>query len=137
MLQFMVAPSFGDKSLDYYYLSCLSFSKVAKKFSKGFQFKTLHQQPHVSRSMPLCPLFRKYNRTGKNCSQGGKLIKSSFNWYLWRRRRQIESLLKMKAHAKIHFDDRWKKAAFMKRLDCTSFWKLIIYLKTQTMDFKS
>lgn len=26
-------------------------------------------------------------------------------------------MLKMKAHAKIHFDDSWKKAAFMERLD--------------------
>lgn len=45
----------------------------------------------------------------------------------------------MKAHIKIHFDDSWKKAAFMERLYCTFFFlkTVIIYLKTQMMGLKS
>lgn len=44
-------------------------------------------------------------------------------------------MLKMKAHAKIHFDDSWKKAAFMERLTWLYFfWENCDYLLKNTND---
>lgn len=87
--------------------------------------------------------FSKYHWSGKEVHRGRKLNKKLFKTVFIKTggKRQTVSLLKIKAHSEIHFDDSWKKAAFMQGLSLISsttsfaffffFETAIICLKTQ------